>query len=51
MQNYLVSRPQLDRGALGSAAIARGIKMKLLAIWYCGKQSIAKGAPEDRLVH
>ena len=32
------------RGALGSAVIAGGVKMKLLAIWFCGNQSMAKGA-------
>ena len=25
--------------------------MKLLAIWFCGNRSMAKGASEDRLAH
>ena len=51
MQAYLGSRPQLERGALGSVVIAGGVKMKLLAIWFCGNRSMAKGASEDRLAH
>ena len=42
MQNYLGSRPQLERGALGSAVIAGGVKMKLLAIWFCGNRRNGK---------
>ena len=34
MQDYLGSRPQLERGTLGSAVISGGIKMKLLSIWF-----------------
>ena len=30
IQDYLGSQPQLERGALGSAVIAGGVKMKLL---------------------
>ena len=48
MQGYLGFRPQLERGALGSV-IAAGVKMKLLAIWFCGNRSMAEGASEDRL--
>ena len=52
MQDYLGSRPQLERGALGSAVIARGVKMiKLLEFWFCGNRSMAKGASGDRLAH
>ena len=51
MQGYLGSRPQLERGALGSAVIAGGVKMKLLWIWFRGNRSMAKGASEDRLAH
>ena len=50
MQDYLGSRPQLERGALGSAVIAGGVKMKF-AVWFCGDRSMAKGALEDRLAH
>ena len=49
MQDYLGSRPQLERGALGSTVIAGGVKMKLLAIWFCGKRNMAKGVSENRL--
>ena len=49
MQDYLGSRPHLENGALGSAVIAGGVKMKLLAICFCENRSMAKGAPEDRL--
>ena len=49
MQDYLRSQPQLERGALGSVVIAGGVKMKLLAIWFCGNRSMAKEASEDRL--
>ena len=35
MQGYLESRPQFARGALGLAVIDRGVRMKLLAIWFC----------------
>ena len=49
MQGYQGSRPQFERGALGSAVIAGGVQMKLLAIWFCGTQSMEKGASEDRL--
>ena len=45
---YRISR-QLERGALGSEVIAAGVKIKLLAIWFCGNRSMAKGASEDRL--
>ena len=51
MQGYLGSLPHLERGALGSAVIALGVKMKLLAIWFCGNGSMAEGASEDRLAH
>ena len=51
MQGCLGSLPQLERGALGSAVIDGGGKMKLLAIWFCGNRSMAKGASEDRLAH
>ena len=51
MQGYLGSQPQLERGPLGLAVIAGGVKMNLLAIWFCGNQSMAKGVSEDRLVH
>ena len=51
MQAYLGSRPQLLRGALGSVVIAGGVKMKLLAIWFCGNQSMANGVLEDRFAH
>ena len=47
IQDCLESRP----GALGSAVIAGGVKIKLLAIWLCRNQSMAKGASEDRLAH
>ena len=43
MHGYLGSRPQLERAALGSAVIAEGVKMKLLAIWFCGNRSMARG--------
>ena len=46
MHDYLGSRPQLERGALGSAVIAGGVKMKLIAIWFCGNRSMAKGASD-----
>ena len=45
------SQPQLEGGALGSAAIAGGVNMKLWAIWFCGNRSMAKGVSEERLVH
>ena len=45
------SRPQLKRGALGSTVIAGGVKRKMLAVWFCGNRSMAKGASEDRLAH
>ena len=51
MQDYLGTRPQLERGALGSVVIAGGVKMKLVAIWCCGNRSIAEGASEDKLAH
>ena len=51
MQDYIGSPPQLERGALGSAVIAGGVQMKLLAIWFCGNRSMAKGVSEDRLAH
>ena len=51
MQVYLGSQLQLERGALGSVAIAGGVKMKLSAIRFCGNRSMAKGASEDRLAH
>ena len=43
-QGYLGSRPQIERGALGSVVIAGGVKMKLLAIRVCGNRSMAQGA-------
>ena len=43
--------PQLEGGALGSAAIAGGVNMKFLAIWFYRNRSMAKGASEDRLAH
>ena len=51
IQDYPGSQPQLERGALGSAVIPGGVKMKLLAIWFCGNRSMAKGASEDRLAY
>ena len=33
MQDYLESRPQLERGTLGSVVISGGVNMKLLEIW------------------
>ena len=30
---------------------AGGVKKMLLAIWFCGNRSMAKGASEDRLAH
>ena len=42
MQDYLGSRPQLERGALGSMVVAGGVKMKVLAICFCGNRSMAK---------
>ena len=33
------------------AVIAGDAKMKLLANWFCGNRSMAKGASEDRLAH
>ena len=36
MQDYPGPRPQLERGALDSAVIAGGVKVKLLKIWFCG---------------
>ena len=50
MQDHLGSRPQLQRGAFGSVVIVGEAKMKL-AIWFCGNQSTAKEASEDRLEH
>ena len=38
----LVLLLSLERGALGSAVIAGGVKMKLLAIWFCGNRSMVK---------
>ena len=51
MQGYLVSRPQVERGALGSAVVDGGVKMKLLAIGFCGNRCMAKASWEDRLAH
>ena len=53
MQDYLGSRPRLEReSALGSAIIAGGVKMKLLVIWLCGNRSLTKDrASEDRFAH
>ena len=51
MQDYLESQPQSERGALFSVVIAGGVKMKLVTIWFCGAQSMAKGTSEDRLAH
>ena len=31
--------------------LAGGVKLKLLAIWFCGNRSMAKGTSEDRLAH
>ena len=36
MQDYLASRPQLERGALGSAVIAGGVEMFRAAVQLCG---------------
>ena len=49
MEDYLGSQPQLERGTLGSAVIVGGVKMKLLAIWFCGNRSMATGVTEDKL--
>ena len=46
-----ISTTITERGALGSVVIDGGVKMKLLAIWFCGNRSIAKEASEDRLAH
>ena len=51
MQDYLGFRPQLERGAFGSAVIAGGVEMKLLAVWLCRNRSMAKGTSKDRLAH
>ena len=55
MQGCLGSGPQLESGAVGSAVIAGGLQMKLLAFWFCGNpptnRGTAKGASEDRLAH
>ena len=51
MQGYLGPPPQLERGALGSVVMAGGVKMKLLAIWFCGNRSMANGVSEDRLAY
>ena len=51
MQGCLGSQPQLERGALGSVVIAGGVKMKLLAAWFCRNRSMAKEASGDRLEH
>ena len=51
MQGYLGSLPHLERGAFGSVVIAGGVKIKLLAIWFCGNRSMTKGVSEDRLAH
>ena len=50
MQDYIGSRPQLERGTLGYAVIAGGVKM-FLAMWFCENRSLSKGASEDRLMH
>ena len=49
MQDYLGSQPQLERGTLGSVVIAGEVKMKLVAICFCGNRSMAIGASEDSL--
>ena len=51
VKDYLGSRPQLVRGALGSLAVAGGIQMKLLPICFCGNRSMAKEVSEDRFAH
>ena len=51
MQDYLGSRPQSERSALGLAVIAGGVKMKCLTIWFCWNRSMTKGALEDRVAH
>ena len=51
MQDYLRSRPQLERGAIGSAVIAGEAKMKLVAIWFWWNRRMVKGTSEDRLAH
>ena len=51
MQGNLGSQPHLERGALDSVVIAGGVKMKLLAVWFCGNRSMAKEASEDRLAY
>ena len=51
MQDYLGSQPQLERGVLGSVVTTGGVKMKLLAIWFCGSQSMANGVSEDKFAH
>ena len=48
MQDYLGSQPQLEKSAFGSAVTAGGVKMKLLAIWFCGNRNRANGASEHR---
>ena len=50
MQDYLGSRPQLERGALGSAVIAGGVEMKLSTIWFCGNRGMAKTNKQKKSV-
>ena len=33
--------PQFERGAIGSVIIVEGVKLKLLAIWFGGNQSLS----------
>ena len=49
MQDYMGSRPELERGALGSVVISEGVKLKFLASLFGGNRIMAKGALEDRL--
>ena len=50
-EHHMHSIDQEMRFISASAVIAGGVKVKLLAIWFCGNRSMAKGAPEDRLAH
>ena len=49
MQGYLESRPQLERGTLGSVVISGGLNMKLLEIWVGGVGGGAGGGGGGRL--
>ena len=43
MQGYLVSRPQLERGALGSAVIAGGVKNEVVRdLGFVGTEAFQK---------